>query len=265
MTSDITPSRAENIAAAGEYLLGLMSPHEAAQFEARLPGEPDLAAELTSWQAHLIEIDTLAPAIEPPPALLGRVMADVRKQEPNELRRYIAAQKLAARNDAAPARPAAPQGTATGLVETLWNSLPVWRWGGMAALAATLMLGVGLNNARNQIAEKPAMVAVLLTAEGETAAIVNVAANGKAQLVSLKGIPVPEGKAIEIWTLWDRAVGPRSVGLISKAGSLSLNLNNLPRPQPGQLFEMTLEPAAGSPTGRPTGPVPNKGTAATAL
>jgi anti-sigma-K factor RskA len=236
----------DSIAATGEYALGLMSPDEALLFEARLAREPELANELASWQRHLVEIDEAAPILVPQPALWTLISNSVALQ------------------DAQATKPRLPAPEPSGIVN-LWNNLPLWRWGGMTALAATLMLGIGLNNARNQIAEKPAMVAVLLTADGETAAVVNVAANGKAQLVSLKGIPVPEGKAIEIWTLWDRSVGPRSVGLISKAGSLSLNLNNLPRPQPGQLFEMTLEPATGSPTGRPTGPVLNKGTASTAL
>jgi hypothetical protein len=37
------------------------------------------------------------------------------------------------------------------------------------------------------------------------------------------------------------------------------SLKDLPPPGPDQLFEITLEPAAGSPTGRPTGPVLFKG------
>jgi anti-sigma-K factor RskA len=53
--------------------------------------------------------------------------------------------------------------------------------------------------------------------------------------------------------------------LIQRAGRTTLRLDNLPKPQPGQLFEMTLEPSTGSPTGRPTGPVLNKGNATTAL
>jgi anti-sigma-K factor RskA len=65
--------------------------------------------------------------------------------------------------------------------------------------------------------------------------------------------------------LWDRSVGPRSVGLIHEARSLRLNLENLPRPGPNQLFEITLEPADGSPTGRPTGPILMKGSTSTAL
>jgi anti-sigma-K factor RskA len=72
-------------------------------------------------------------------------------------------------------------------------------------------------------------------------------------------------RALQIWTSWDRRVGPRSVGLIREAQSVQLDLSNLPRPDPNQLFEITVEPAGGSPAGRPTGPVLMKGTTSTAL
>ena len=70
------------------------------------------------------------------------------------------------------------------------------------------------------------------------------------ELVPLESIEVPHNHALQIWTLWDRAVGPRSVGLVHQAHSVRLNLENLPNPGPNQLFEITLEPATGSPTGR---------------
>ena len=73
-----------------------------------------------------------------------------------------------------------------------------------------------------------------------------------------------EGKALEIWTLWDRAVGPRSVGLIDRARTTPLRLDQLPLGT-NQLFEITIEPATGSPTGRPTGPIVAKGTTSQAL
>ena len=56
-----------------------------------------------------------------------------------------------------------------------------------------------------------------------------------------------------------------SVGLMSAARTLQLSLKDLPTPRPDQLFELTLEPATGSPTGRPTGPVLFKGNAALSL
>lgn len=80
-----------------------------------------------------------------------------------------------------------------------------------------------------------------------------------------ESIEVPPDKALEIWTLWDRAVGPRSIGLLDRPRTLRLNLENLPKTGPNQLFEITLEPRTGSPTGRPTGPILMKGTTSTAL
>ena len=62
-----------------------------------------------------------------------------------------------------------------------------------------------------------------------------------------------------------RERGPVSVGLMDQARTLQLSLKDLPPPGPDQLFEITLEPAGGSPTGRPTGPVLMKGTASSAL
>jgi anti-sigma-K factor RskA len=84
-------------------------------------------------------------------------------------------------------------------------------------------------------------------------------------MIPLAEINVPEGRALEIWTLWDRQVGPRSVGLLQRARATQLNLDNLPRTGENPLFEITLEPATGSPTGRPTGPVLFKGTTSRAL
>ena len=84
-------------------------------------------------------------------------------------------------------------------------------------------------------------------------------------LVPLVNINVPEGRALEVWTLPSRERGPVSVGLMNRARTLALSLKDLPAPGTDQLFEITLEPATGSPTGRPTGPVLFKGNTALAL
>jgi anti-sigma-K factor RskA len=94
---------------------------------------------------------------------------------------------------------------------------------------------------------------------------VNVRADGRAELVALRDVKAPDGRVLQIWTLWDRARGPVSLGTLASARNITLSLDDLPRTAPDQLFEITLEPAGGSPTGRPTGPVLMKGTASTAL
>jgi anti-sigma-K factor RskA len=70
---------------------------------------------------------------------------------------------------------------------------------------------------------------------------------------------------LEVWTLPSRERGPVSVGLMNQARTLTLSLKDLPATRTDQLFEITLEPATGSPTGRPTGPVLFKGNTALAL
>jgi len=99
----------------------------------------------------------------------------------------------------------------------------------------------------------------------EAGAIVNAFANGRVELVPLRPIEVPAGRTLQVWTLWDRAVGPKSIGLTGQSRTLQLNLESLPETVQNQLFEITLEPEGGSPIGRPTGPILFKGNAARAL
>ena len=86
-----------------------------------------------------------------------------------------------------------------------------------------------------------------------------------AQSAAVAISPTPAGRALQVWTLPSRERGPVSVGLMDQARTLQLSLKDLPPPGPDQLFEITLEPATGSPTGRPTGPVLFKGNTALAL
>jgi anti-sigma-K factor RskA len=142
--------------------------------------------------------------------------------------------------------------------------MPFWRAIGLTALAASVLLGIAVAVMASHIARTPMLVAVLVTGENRPAAVVNAFRNGRVELVSLDRIDVPQGRVLEVWTLWDKAVGPRSIGLLDRARSTTLDLRDFPR-GPNQLFEITLEPAGGSPTGRPTGPILMKGTTTAAL
>jgi anti-sigma-K factor RskA len=148
----------------------------------------------------------------------------------------------------------------------LWRNLAFWRVAGLGSAAAALVLGVGLAVFAARDARTPVLVAVLIK-EGtnEPGAVVHAFANGQAELIPLESIDVPPDRALEIWTLWDRARGPVSIGLLDRARSVRLRLDQAPRTGPSQLFEITLEPKGGSPIGRPTGPILMKGTTAATL
>jgi anti-sigma-K factor RskA len=113
---------------------------------------------------------------------------------------------------------------------------------------------------------KPIYVAVLVNdATRETGAIVNTFSDGRVELIPLRPIDVPAGRTLQVWTLWDRDIGPKSIAVTSQSRTLQLDLEALPETVPDQLFEITLEPEGGSPIGRPTGPILFKGNAARAL
>ena len=66
---------------------------------------------------------------------------------------------------------------------------------------------------------------------------------------------LPPGKALQFWTKLDGAAGPTSLGLVKPGQALEVPLASLPGLAERQLFELTLEPEAGSPESRPTGPI----------
>jgi anti-sigma-K factor RskA len=128
----------------------------------------------------------------------------------------------------------------------------------LAMSLAALAGGFGLARWVGQ-PEVPSQIAVLTTDAGAPSAIVSVYASGIVELIPLQTIAVPDGRIIEVWTLQSRTQGPVSIGRMDKARRLRLDLKQLLKPETGHLFELTLEPPGGSPTGKPTGPILMKG------
>lgn len=75
------------------------------------------------------------------------------------------------------------------------------------------------------------------------------------QLVPIAAVQVPPDRALEFWTKADGWSAPVSLGLVKPGEPVRIPLDALPPLEPNQLFELTLEPATGSPIGRPTGPI----------
>jgi len=224
---------------AGEYVLGLLEGSAKLEAERRLASDAAFAREVEGWRVRFAAFDDAAE-----PHAAG-----------DELWR-----KIEAGMPAASARPKASPSAWT----LFWNNLAALRATALGASLAALLLAVGLGFAIRAASQQPMMVAVLL--DGNRAgAVVHAFADGRVVLVPITSINVPPGRALEVWTLPSRERGPVSVGLMNQARTLPLSLKDLPPPGPDQLFEITLEPATGSPTGRPTGPVLFKGNTALTL
>jgi anti-sigma-K factor RskA len=228
-----------------DFALGLAEGAALERAERLMETDGVFLALVTDWRMRLSAIDATAPERPTPADGWG---------------------KLEAALDApAPMPTAALESGPQGWLASLWRSIGFWRPAAMAAAFAAIVLAVGL--ARNIAAgpDKPVYVAVLQTDGGRAAAVVNAYADGTVTLVPLEQIGVPQGRILEVWTLQSREQGPMSIGRMDQARTLKLDLSRLRRPDAGHLFEITVEPPGGSPTGRPTGPILMKGLASQAL
>lgn len=144
----------------------------------------------------------------------------------------------------------------------IWADVRVWR---PAALALGLLVMLGALALLVIARPGPSLVAILETPDGQPGAIVTVSGNNHIVLVPLQAITPDGNKTLEVWTLQTRDRGPVSIGRMASAQRLVLDPSRIAPAATGHLFEITLEPAGGSPTGRPTGAVLMKGLARAAF
>lgn len=240
---------------AADYVIGLLDDKEQAAADKRMETDAAFAQAVIAWRERLSDFDASAEPVKPGPELWSRIAETTKKETISAL----------------------PGARSAVLGATIWNNLQFWRMAGLASGFAALFFAVIAIGAittskelrRDLVAlaqSKPVYVAILVNdTTKEAGAVVNAFANGRVELIPLKAIDVPPGRALQIWTLWDRSVGPKSIGLTGQSRTLQLNLDTLPETVADQLFEITLEPEGGSPIGRPTGPILFKGTTARTL
>lgn len=221
---------------AGEYALGLLEGEALDDFERRLARDRELAARVARWREHFADLDATATPVRASPQLWERIEASTGRRDMRE---------------------PAPKPRAG-----LWSNLGFWRGASFAGAAASLVLAVALGLVAGRSTPRPVVIAVMQTGEMSPGAIVQAFADGSLTIVPLKDFEVPAGLTMQVWTLWDKEKGPVSVGLIERVRSARFERADLPQ-QRDQIYEITLEPAGGSPTGRPTGPVLVKGYATT--
>jgi anti-sigma-K factor RskA len=217
---------------AGEYVLGTLSGTERAAVAAQLATDPALRAAVDAWEERLLPLTALAPPVEPSAGLRERILHSISRDH---------------RTRATPA-PRARQ-------RSWWNHLPLWRgltgagFACAAVLASVLLL--------RELGPPQTQYLVVLVAPQSQAPgwVVQVDGRERLSLVPLGTVTVPADKALQFWTKADRWTAPVSLGLVEPGKPIQIPVGQLPPLETNQLFELTLEPATGSPTGRPTGPI----------
>ena len=226
--------------AAAEYVLGTLDDAERESFLTQMAGDPGLAAEVGYWQDRLLGLAARIEPLEPSGGVWHRIDASL--------------QFHGGGRPAVPAREYTPS-VAPRSPTRWWNRLGFWRGLSGLAVAASLLLA-SLLVLREVEAPQTRYVAVLQSPDRQAGWIVQAADREPVKLIPLGDPgPIPPDRSWQFWTKGKDAAAPTSLGLLPPGGATEIPRSRLPELGDEQLFEITLEPAAGSPTGRPTGPV----------
>jgi len=217
-------------ALAGEYVLSVLSLEDRKAVEQEMLRNRELITAVAFWQDRFLEIVPPPNPIEPSPDLWKRIEKTL-SAAPNVQQRTTQATQH----------------------QSIWNNLFFWRASGFAGLAAAVLLSVRMLT-MSPINTEPQYLALLQSPNNGSPWLVEV--DEKAvHLRPLKPIAATAGKSFQFWTKPEGATGPTSLGLVSADRPTTIPLTRLPSVGQNQLFEVTLEPEAGSPINRPTGPV----------
>ena len=252
-------STEERMARAGDYVLGLMDDHERERAERDMTVDAEFRDCVHLLAERLHAFDHNVDPTPAPEAMWGTIaerIADMPQMATDE----VARERLAAmgipqidKNRKGFLRVRRPYAHQFG----------GWRGGVIAAsVLAAIAVGYFAGQA-SAPAPQPVVVVVLSDDNDVPGAFVEAYGNDAVRIVPLVDFDVPQGKTLEVWTLYDQAVGPVSLGTFQSASEVTLLGPDLPTPKAQQLYEVTLEDAPGSPTGRPTGPILAKGLAIT--
>ncbi len=217
-------------AIAAEYALGTLQGAARRRFERSLKDDPQLRRLVAQWRDRLAPLDELAEPVQPS----ARVWREIENRIGG-----------------------ASRGRA-------WlGNVAFWRGASLISAACAVLLAVYVALLLPRSPER--MVVVMAGDQGKPAMTVSwpMQPRGKPKLrIRVMGHPeMPPGTSWELWMLPEGNQKPVSLGLIGTEPmqELAVPENAAPMINRAAGLAMSQEPAGGSPTGQPTGPVLYKG------
>ena len=214
---------------AAEYVLGVLPVDERQIASRRIDTEAVFARIVDGWEVHFAPMAAAYPEIEPPASV--KAALDSRLFAPAA---------------------AAPAQTRPGL----WSSLAFWRGLAAAAIAA-LAIYIAVPYFNPPVGQPRARLVASLAADGSDVKYLAVydAARHEVSLSHVSGERA-SGKDFELWMIEGKNA-PVSMGVIPAGATTHLIISPAVQQKlaQGAVLAVSLEPAGGSPTGQPTGPV----------
>ena len=224
------PDRSARLdALAAQYALGTLSPRARRRLSAVARTDAAVAAAMRDWELRLGSLADAVPDIVPSP----RVWEAIRR------------------------RLGLDAGNARGETSTPgWSSVSLWRGLALAGFALAFALGLTL---LSPVFERPDERIVVVLAGQDAKPVLLVSADRGGRYLTVKAVgplAVPADRSLELWAL-PAGQDPRSLGLLSVSGIARIPLATSAGAalQGSPALAVSLEPAGGSPTGKPTGPV----------
>lgn len=208
---------------AAEYVLGALPPNQARALEALAMNDAAVSASITAWEMRLAPLVNLVEPVAPPPVLWRRLA-------------------LATGIDSVIQAPPPRRGA--------WRSAGLWRATTVGAMAIAASLAFLLYT-KPITGPEPLVAALSPYGQPGATFLVRVGPNGVATVVAVANTNVPQGRSLELWAVAAGATAPVSMGLLPESGRAQLSL----KVAPGTQLLVSQEPAGGSPTKQPTGPV----------
>ena len=208
--------------AAADYVLGLLSPQENAEFEALLAVSHDTQKEVEGWRSHLDTLNDSLPPVKPPRHIWKNIEKAIRPSE------------------------------------SFWSSLRFWQGTAFASIAAMFL--IVFVNIKQPGTKAMDYVYVVSNQQQNPGWIVNASLNSnKLYMETVQPDAFPEGKVCELW-LAVEGLEPISLGFLPKSGIREIAIPDgwKERLTNAKLI-VSLEDMTGAPSGWQMGPVLDKG------
>ena len=212
---------------AGRYVLGHLSRRARARFERLLLSRPDYEREVTAWEERLAPLAQSVEPVAPRRRVWRRIQRTLRAESARPARKSF------------------------GFGRSGMGGLAL---AGVAVAAFLVVLGLYLS--RPALPPQPSQYAVIATPKGVPHWIITVREH-RMHMRSVGQVSVPQGKSYQLWMLPGHGAKPVSLGLLPASGEASeaLSPTMLAALKSAHGLAVSIEPAGGSPTGQPTGPV----------